>query len=432
MRIVVTLALLAVLELAALLPVLAVNSIGLEHWNGAFRFGVMALGVTPLVGSFVFIELSSFVFPITRKLRRGGSAGRAKLNALAIRFGFGFALFQAFTIAIALQNASPPGGVVFVTHPGPLFVLSTIATLSAGTALTYLLGRLISRWGLGNGFCVILLHDAVWRAFGLAYKSVPATGLSFGSVVGDLIWLAAIALLVWRFSLRQQAALIDAGQESIPVLTLPAFPQGILPVLWAYAIITFLSPLKSVLASLVWLTQSPIDLFLIAVLIVALSFGACSLFSGRGRLSRNLPHGVLPPAGGVIPLQSLILTTALLAVFGAGFPVADRYLDLRLAVFGFPGLAMAVAFGFDIVAEWRFRHRHRDHVACLLEMDNVYCAAYLHGLLAKQGFDSLIRTFHYRSLFFDFGPLVKMELLVPAAELDPARAIIKPDLIEVV
>ena len=74
-----------------------------------------------------------------------------------------------------------------------------------------------------------------------------------------------------------------------------------------------------------------------------------------------------------------------------------------------------VALGFDLVAELRFRHRHDDRVACLVELDNVYYACYLQGLLAKQGSDSLIRAFHYRSLFFDFGPIFKMDLLVPAA-----------------
>ncbi len=107
-------------------------------------------------------------------------------------------------------------------------------------------------------------------------------------------------------------------------------------------------------------------------------------------------------------------------------------MDFRFPVFWFPTLVMVVASGFDLVAEWRFRLRHGDGVACLIEMDNVYCGCYLHGLLAKQGFDSLIRAFHFRSLFFDLGPIVKMELLVPAAELKLVREIIRPERIEVV
>jgi hypothetical protein len=67
-----------------------------------------------------------------------------------------------------------------------------------------------------------------------------------------------------------------------------------------------------------------------------------------------------------------------------------------------------------------------------LEMYGFRAACYLHGLLAKHGFDSLIRTFHYRSLYFTLGPILKMELLVPAAELNQVREIIRPESIEIV
>jgi hypothetical protein len=169
-----------------------------------------------------------------------------------------------------------------------------------------------------------------------------------------------------------------------------------------------------------------------AVLIVAFSIGAFHLFSGRARMKRNLPPGVLLPEGEVIPRQSLLQSTALLVVLGVSFAAGEWFLHFRFPVFSFPALVMVVALGFDLIAEWRFRYRHRDGVVCLIEMDNVYCACYLHGLLAKQGFDSLIRAFHYRSLFFDLGPIFKMELLVPSAELELVREIIRPDRIDIV
>ena len=169
-----------------------------------------------------------------------------------------------------------------------------------------------------------------------------------------------------------------------------------------------------------------------AVLIAAFSLGAFHLFSGRERLERNLPPGVLPPEGRAVPCRSLLQSTALLVVFGVSFPAGEWFLGFRVPAFWFPTLVTVVALGFDLVAEWRFRHRHGDRVACLIEMDNVYCACYLHSLLAKLGFDSLIRAFHFRSLFFDLGPIFKMQLLVPAAELKVVREIIRPERIEIV
>jgi hypothetical protein len=175
-----------------------------------------------------------------------------------------------------------------------------------------------------------------------------------------------------------------------------------------------------------------LGLLLMAVLIAVFSLGAFHLFSGRERLERNLPPGALPPEGEAIPRRSLLQSTGLLVVFGVSFPAGEWFLGFRFPAFWFPILVEVVALGFDLVAEWRFRHRHGDRVACLIEMDNVYYACYLHSLLAKLGFDSLIRAFHYRSLFFDLGPIFKMQLLVPAAELKVVREIIQPERIEIV
>jgi hypothetical protein len=58
-------------------------------------------------------------------------------------------------------------------------------------------------------------------------------------------------------------------------------------------------------------------------------------------------------------------------------------------------------------------------------------ACYLHGLLTKKGISSLVRSFHLRSLTFFFGPLVRMDLVVPGAERMGAQEIIRPESIEV-
>jgi hypothetical protein len=406
-RLLVTLTLLAVFRLAGLVPLPGINTSNLDRVIGSSVVSVVALGIAPFVSGFVVVELLSFVLLMGRKLRRGGIAGRRKLNTIAIRF---------------------------VTNSGFPFFLSSVMTLVAGATVAFLVAKLVSRWGLGNGFCLIMLLQYMWPAFPQVYNFVPAMDLIVGHPLEALAWLAAIGLVVRRFALRPRAALRDFQQETIP-LTLPAFPQGILPVLWAYGLFNFLSTLRLVNALPSGgqePLQSPIALLGTTVLIAAFSLGAFHLFSSRARLKQNLPPGVLPPEGEAIPRRSLLESTALLVVFGVSFPAGEWFLDLRFAAFGFPVLVMVVALGFDLVAEWRFRRRHGDGVACLVEMDNVYCACYLHGLLAKQGFDSLIRAFHYRSLFFAFGPIVKMELLVPAAELKQLGEIIRPERIEAV
>ena len=97
----------------------------------------------------------------------------------------------------------------------------------------------------------------------------------------------------------------------------------------------------------------------------------------------------------------------------------------------FSNLVMLVALCFDLIAEWQFRNTHGSDIESATELDNVYCACYLEGLLTKEGISSFVRSFHFRSLTFFFGPIVKMEVVVPTAELERAQEIIRLDRIEV-
>jgi hypothetical protein len=120
-------------------------------------------------------------------------------------------------------------GATVVPNPGFLFLLSTMMTLGAGSTLVFLVAKLVSRWGVGNGFCLFVLLQYMRSAFAGGHNSVPATDLVFGNLLEVLAWLAAIGLLVWSFGRRPLSVLKDSQQETIPLLTLPVFSQGILP-----------------------------------------------------------------------------------------------------------------------------------------------------------------------------------------------------------
>jgi hypothetical protein len=88
--------------------------------------------------------------------------------------------------------------------------------------------------------------------------------------------------------------------------------------------------------------------------------------------------------------------------------------------------------GFDLIAEWQFRNRHGGKVERAIELDNVYGGCYLQGLLTKEGISSFVRSFHFRSLSFFFGPIVKMELMVPTVEFERTQEIIRLARLEIV
>jgi hypothetical protein len=430
MRLLVTLTLLAIFFMATLVRLPGIDMSNVIAVNGSPGLSIMAVGIRPLMVTFATVELLSFVVPMGRQLRRGGIAGRRRLNLFAIRAGVAVAILQAAGLTITLLRQAP-GGLPLVPNPGFLFFVSSVSTLVAGTMLTFLIAQFVSRWGVGNGFCMFILVDLVWPALAQGRDLVLSSYTSWNPLE-LLAWIAAIGMLVRAFVRRPEAVLRDSQQEVIPV-KLPVFPQGIVPVTWTYSLLSIFDTLSLVFPSSEELLPLPVALVGSAVFIAALSPATFHLFSSRKRLEGNLPSGALPAEGDVWDGRSLTQSTALLVAFGVGFLGGTWFLGFRFSeILAFPEFVMLVALIFDLVAEWSFRQKHGDRVTTAIQMDNVYHACYLQGLLAKNGIGSLVRCFQFRSLFFFLAPLFKMELIVPTTEWNRALEIIRPDRIEIV
>jgi hypothetical protein len=323
---------------------------------------------------------------------------------------------------------------LLVANPGLFFFLASTITLAAGSILVFLMAQLISRRGIGNGFCPFLLLDPVLLASG-QLRGLPSSE-GYWNPVEVLVWMFTTGLLIRIFARRTEATLWTVQQEPIQV-TLPALPQGIVPVTWTYSLLGMFFTASLVFSTqevLLWNPlQSPFAWPIVIILIAAFSLAGFHLFSSRKRLVWNLPSGALPPEGQLWTGRSLAYTSGVLVAFGVGFLGGQWFLNFKLAgILGFAGLVMLVALGFDVVAEWGFRRRHREKVEPAIEMDNVYCACYLQGVLARNGVDCLVRSFHFRSLSFFFMPIVKMELIVATADLERAREMIRLARIEIV
>ncbi len=122
--------------------------------------------------------------------------------------------------------------------------------------------------------------------------------------------------------------------------------------------------------------------------------------------------------------RRLPLTTALLAAGTVGFVTWQRYqLVSVLATTGFVDLILVVTIGFDLVAQYRFMKRNGPTVR-LVQLDNVHFSYRLAARLEEEGIDVLARGHGLRSLYFFFGPLYKIDVLVPAEDLDEAGRVL--------
>jgi len=314
-------------------------------------------------------------------------------------------------IAIFLQTRpSLPFGEPIVTHPGAGFMMILVASITASTVAVFVLANVLSEFGIGNGFALLNLVElgpALIRSFRRAAGSEEAGPPVFGLW---LLGLAVLAFLLIRFVRRAEAT------------NTPAFPQGILVVGWSGSIVW---PVTVLLPG-PWRDLSMVHCALAVILVVLLSRICFHLFSSRPRLETNIPETpeVLDGLANLLR-RRLPLATALLAGGIAMFTLW-QWAGPRVVLLtsgGFMSFLVVLATGFDLVGQYRFMKRN-GLTASLVQLDNVHFSYRLVERLTEEGIDVLARGHVLRSLYFFFGPLYKIDVLVPAEDLEDARGVL--------
>ncbi|HEY4596903.1 MAG TPA: hypothetical protein VIJ02_10915, partial [Thermoanaerobaculia bacterium] len=424
-RLLLTLFLLALYVFGRRLPLPGIDveamlslQIGRNLWS------ILSLDLTPLITGFILVELFSLLTSPGRRLRRLGAAGRARLNRAALITSLLVAGVQAAGISIWMERMSSPGGSPIVAAPGFGFLLLVILTLTAATAALFVLCQLISAYGIGNGFALVILLQIVMVILSSGVKGGLAAfdPSTFQSLM--LLLIVGLAVLVVRFFRTAEDA------------WLPAFPQGILPVQVATAFSLLLwkwvagssglwREVGSVADSFPLWTQELGQPVLVLLLIPLLSWGTFHLFSSRPRLRANLtdPDELLDEIAAALRRRA-VAATVLLTLGTAAFLAWRGYRPNVLAFsLRFVDVVVLVAIVLDLWDQFRFQRGHGE-TALLTQLDNVHFSYRLEEQLQEEGIAALARGHQLRSLFFFFGPLYKIDMLVPAQQLDQARKVL--------
>ncbi|MBV8199563.1 MAG: hypothetical protein JOZ15_02960 [Acidobacteria bacterium] len=422
----VTAALLAAAWALRWVPLPGVDSAVLAGAAGAqVRMTLGSLWTNSLVSGFLLVELFS-LSPPGRRWRHGGPAGRTRLDRAALGVSLAIAAAQGAGLAIYAEKISDPFGLVAVPHPGYVFRILTVLTLTAATAALFALGSAIGEWGIGNGFCWLLVLAVVegavrqWRQGPRHLGSAEPTEVLFGA-----LWLVPVIALVAWLELRGPAVpVVTAAGETLAV-QLPPLPQGVVPVNLAQLCVA-LSYMLPALARLTWLSRlAPLRSVAATVLLLpAFSLLAYVLFGNRSRLAANLRPAADAPAPEVRATldRQWLRTTAALTAASVALYVVARFIPAAPLI-ELSAIVVLAAFVLDLCDELLFTRRHGRTVR-LLQLDNVHLAAYLQALLRRQDLDVLARAFRFRSLFYFLNPLVKIELRVPAEQLEAAAGLV--------
>jgi preprotein translocase subunit SecY len=208
------------------------------------RFSVLALGIMPYISASIVMQLMTYVVPSLEALKKEGEAGRRKITQYT-RYGtLGLALFQSFSIAVALESS--PGLVI---APGFMFKLTAVSSLVAGTMFLMWLGEQITERGLGNGISIIIFAGIAAGLPSAIAGLLELVRTGAMSIIAAIIIVALVVLVTYfvvfvergqrkilvNYARRQVGNKVYGGQSSH--LPLKLNMAGVIPPIFASSII---------------------------------------------------------------------------------------------------------------------------------------------------------------------------------------------------
>jgi len=267
-RILFTLGILAVFRLGGHIPTPGINSDLLQQFfeeNQGTVFGlvdifvggnmrrltVFALGIMPYITASIILQLLTAVWPYLDRLNKEGEPGRQKITQYTRYLTVVLSAFQSFGIAFTLQRSSIQG-TSYVVHPGPLFVFTTVLTLTTGSVFVMWLGEEITQRGIGEGMSLLIFTGIVVglpRAGAELYDKVFVTNQwSFPQLFALLVlMIGAVMFIVLvergerrvnvQYATRMMGRKTFGGQSTHLPIRVNA--GGVMPVIFASSILTF-------------------------------------------------------------------------------------------------------------------------------------------------------------------------------------------------
>ncbi len=217
------------------------------------RMSIFALGVMPYISASIVMQLLSHMPGKLKELKNSGSTGRKKITQYTRYLAFGVAMFQGIAMCLAFRSAA--------LYSGPAFWLIGGFSFAAGAMFLMWLGEQINEKGIGNGISMLIMTGIV--------ASMPSVfaGLISSAKAGDVatpLVLAIFAIIIVLFVVivymetaqrripihyaRQQAGMV-LGQNA-PYLPLKVNLAGVIPVIFASAIMVLLVTIFSFLSNL--------------------------------------------------------------------------------------------------------------------------------------------------------------------------------------
>lgn len=417
-RLTVTFVVLAVCLVARQIPLPLVEPTA--NTGAGAAYSLMALGVAPLLTSYMLVEFAALLVPAWRPLRVGAPDGRAVLHRVSLVIGIVLAFFQSVVMVTVLRTQG-------AIDPSLGTRAVVVLTLVGATVAQIAMARWVDRDGVGNGFAVLLagyslprVVDPVWRALAAAEAhTIPSWVLP----------AAAFAIVVpacaagWMFS----ASRLPAGPGTVhpDLISRPAC--GNAPIVVTLSVLSMIATVVDFLQrggapnpsaspltipwGFAWLAS------------IGAAFAFAYLFNPPQRIAAMwqslvpIPPGERPRLNIVLP-ECAIFIAVVSGVYLLGRHYLGPFAPECLSVL------LLTAVYFDLSREGRVRDADPSLVP-VWEIHQTYAVAPAMRCLEAEGIRVMARGVHLRALLQFFGPYVPIRLLVPREQASRAYALLQ-------
>ena len=262
-----TLMMLVIIRIGSQLPVPGVvsnyfsswfnNQVGADAFNfldaltgGSFdQMSIFALSISPYITSSIIMQLLTIAIPKLEEMQKDGEEGRKKIAEITRYVTIALALVESLALAIGFGRQG------LLEEYNVMSVITTVVTLTAGSAFLMWVGERITEKGVGNGISIVLLINIVSRVpsdistlfetFVFSNANIAKACLAAFIIIAVILVTTVLVIVLQngerriavQYAKKMQGRNMVGGQSThIP---LKVNTSGVIPVIFASSLMQF-------------------------------------------------------------------------------------------------------------------------------------------------------------------------------------------------
>lgn len=232
---------------------------------------LFALGIGPYINASIIMQLLTVGIPALERLSKQGEEGRKKITNITRLVTIILAIVQSIGIIVlfgqnegAINTAyfgNVPGGI---GETGAMWIAGIFMTIvyTAGSCLVMWIGERITEYGVGNGISMIIFIGILSTAGTTIVNKFETAFTSDITQLWSILAFVVIAIVIFfaivyvdlaerkipvQYAKQVRGTKMYGGQSS--VIPMKITGSGVMPLIFAYAIISFPSMIMSLVPS---------------------------------------------------------------------------------------------------------------------------------------------------------------------------------------